>query len=286
MKINNYIFILSIAFLAEFLHAFSRSFQSYAILYFVTCIVYFIIGFISQKTPINFIKKYFLLVSFFILDAIQFKIINENRNIYDFMVVVSGLSFCYLGLSFKSEKLYIFSNTLISFFLIAVTFLFIPSYKFKNELVKNDKKLPKTILTDTKGSSINTENLIGKTIVLCMWQTKSAPMHYYNDIENIYQHFKNNSSVNIIGVNTGKDDFGWFLGFETVLREQQMHKIPMLIDEKSVIYKTLNLKAPSQCIIIDKKGLVRQIIPKYTEESRYMYKQRVIDLIENEVNKQ
>jgi peroxiredoxin len=277
MKKLSWLFISS--FLAILSFAYSRSFQSNTIWLILGFVIYLLVGFFWNRSKISQTKKLAILGIPILLDAIFTQVVAIRPLLV--IMPISGFVALLIGLNFK--KNYFYGTALVTLIIsnIILAFYFFPHQIFQEQIVKDSRKIPDATFVDATSDTLSTKDFEGKVVLVDMWYGAcGACFMQFNETEEIYQHFKNNPKVIIIGLNTGIDSYPTFLGACRLIRERKGYNFPLWLDYNKSFMNNLQMKGFPQNLLIDKQGTIRYIYQGFSKDTKSMYSKNIIKMIE------
>lgn len=125
--------------------------------------------------------------------------------------------------------------------------------------VQTNISFPPVLLTDKNGEQVDYSQWKGKTIVLDLWSSFCWPcIRKFPDFEKVYQQYKSDPDVIITAINLPAkgESFESREKFTDSLRSALPHTFPHLFTDTSA-WKTLNIDAVPQYLIINKEGVIK-----------------------------
>lgn len=268
------------SFIAIFLFAFSRSFQSNSIWLVSGFLIYLILGFIWNKADYSRVLKWIILGSPILLDTIFIQSIAFRP----ILVIIPIFAFLGLGIGLNFQKKFL-QILILSFLIISnlfFAFYFFPNQAFEEKLSTDSRTIPNSVFINNFLDTLSTKDLKSKVVLIDMWYAKcGACFKQFNEIEKIYQYFKNNPKVSIIGLNNGTDEFNTFLSAFRLIREKKNLQFPLWLDVEKTLMQNLEMKDFPQTIVVDTKGRIRYIHKGFSKDEQKIYAKKIIAIIES-----
>jgi peroxiredoxin len=208
-------------------------------------------------------------------DAIFMQVISIRPNLL-IMYIFAFLGLI-IGLYFNKTLFHILA--LLCLFLLNALFVFyyFPNLTFKSHLKTDNRLLPDAVFVNSLADSLFTKDLKGKVVLIDMWYAKcGACFAQFNETEKIYQHFKNNPKVLVVGLNTGIDEFDVFLAANRLIRKKKNLQFPLWLDIEMSLSKKLDLKEFPQNIIINSKGQICYIHKGFSRDEENIYSRKTV----------
>lgn len=263
---------------------FTWSYQQNLVTFSVAFILYLCAGFICSKNDIS-IKSYKIPLLFWYIVALlaYASIVNYSWDL-PYLILICLFSFI---LGFYSHKKW--TNRSIGKYILILSFISfsiwvyfaVPWITYENK-VSSEKTNIKVeyILNDIikPDSTISNTDLKGKVILLDFWYRRCGVcIRQYPKMEGIYNHFKGNKNVAIYFVNNGIDDELTIVDF---VKERNI-KIPVLLDKNSLLIKKLGLDGFPAFVLINKKGIIKEMHLGYSRDEASVFEEITIKKIED-----
>lgn len=249
--------------------------------FFISGLIYFYFSkFMKNKSDLNRIILYFLIVSPFALSYGIDTIVNKISNGYPIFinVLISGFLGIVFSKSKKNNYLFFTYSTVGAFFLMPNYLSYVHEH---NTSIPKDAKYLK-LLTIPDSSSIRIDKIKGKVIVLSFWHSRCAEcFEEFKCLDALYKKFKSEDGVIIKAVNLPiKGDSS--TGIKKIIDKQitsEKYSFPLAFSSEDFekIASRFEFSAVPTIIVIDKKGNIRYKGFLYTE--RFIYVNNTILLV-------
>lgn len=291
MKKYKYIFLSILFYLFGysliFLSNATLAFQSYFLTALVVSLLYSLVGYFWKKSYnyliIPIIIHSLLILSMFLLQPKDFSIDFKILSIIFLLPL-----FCLLMVHFIKNNKYGFIYLLdligsINFISFLISYY---NFNINATLTKEDIKIDnlsyiiKTNLISFKDSSIFNLNIDNKIVVIDFWYSSCSPckemMPFY---ENLYESYKNDTSVILISVNSGNIDS--YRKAINLLNKENKNKQYFYYDKEGILTKKIKVSGYPELIILSKEDTIfyRKLGFNFDESLVFQYKLR--DIIES-----
>lgn len=276
---STYIYLILSSLASCFLFAFARSFQSNSLWLFLGFLVYLGVGFLWNRSKVFHYHKLLILSIPILADATFMQVIAIRPS----LIIVSIFAFLGLlmGLYFRKAFIYAFGLVSLVFANIFSAFYFFPSLEFEGKTQIGNRLLPNAVFVNAYADSLATKDLNGKIVLIDMWYAKcGACFAQFAETEKIYQHFKSNPKVLVMGLNTGIDELDMFLAANKLIRQKKNLQFPLWLDTEMLVSKNLHMQEFPQSIIVDSKGQIRYIHKGFSRDEENIYSRKMINIIE------
>lgn len=259
MKIKKILLFLLIGGLIGFSINFTFSFRRDSITFEYAAFIYAITGFIQQRRNIRLINYENFLLFWYIIFLISFGCLYYYS--WDLPVLLTiciiGFLVGYLSAFFWTKK-HLGKFIAIAWVIIVFIFnlIFVPRFLFTETAnVPLVNLTPKFQLLDIKkNTTITNIQLKGKTVFLDFWNVHCGPcVRSFPKIDELYEHYRNDTNVCVYLVNCGIDSLADIKGFVT----EKNIKTPVLYDSGGELTKKLEINGFPFHIILDREGKVR-----------------------------
>jgi peroxiredoxin len=282
MKIFKILFYFLLGGIIGFSINFTWSIQQNIITFSVAFILYALAGFIYSKKSIALNSYKTLLLFWYITLLIIYSLtINYSWDLpFLFIECLLSFSFGYYLQTIKSPIKSILFFALIVLVFIGWLYVGVPwiSYENKSKIEVSNQKIKFELQCLENNESIVTDSTLkGKVILLDFWyKSCGVCIRQYPKMEAVYNHFKKNNNVAIYFVNNGIDSIETITDFV----KNKNIQIPVLIDKNSLLVKKLKLDGFPVFVLIDKKGIIKEIHMGYSRDEANIFEEQTINKIE------
>ena len=286
MKILKVLFYFLLGGVIGFSINFTWSLQQNLITFSLAFLLYSISGYFASKNEIGlFSHKVFLLFWYIILLVSYASIVNYS---WDLPILISICIISFV-LSYYLQKIKNRKPKLISFFtytllFVLLMYLFVPwfTYEKKTNIEFTNQKIEYRLKSFNNYDSIVSDSTLkGKVVLFDFWyKSCGVCIRQYPKMEAVYNHFKNNKNVAIYFVNNGIDSIETINDFV----KNKNIQIPILIDKNSSLVKKLKLNGFPVFVLIDKKGIIKEMHMGYSRDEATVFEEQTINKIDQILN--
>lgn len=258
-KITYLILLFIIGGLIGFSINFTFSFRQNSIILVYAAFVYAITGFVQQRRIGKLIDYENVLLFWYILFLVVYACIYNYSWVISALLCVCFVAFLigyYSALLWNKKHIGKIIAALWIIMIAVFDLVFIPWLTFKESInVSKVGASPEIKLVDLqKGIVISKGDLKGKTVFLDFWNVHCGPcIRSFPLIEQLYEHYKNDTNVRVYLVDCGIDSLADVKDF---ISEEKV-KTPVLYDSGEELTKELKIRGFPFHIILDSKGTVR-----------------------------